>query len=146
MTELENQQRDAVVAEALSWLGTGYHHNAAIKGVGVDCARILVEVYGATGMMPPIDLGDYPKDWHLHRDEERYLLRIADLATPTNAPKKGDIALYRFGRTVSHSAIVIDDNTVLHAFHNGGVILSERDGAELRGRLFGYWSLWSNKE
>lgn len=43
MTPLELQQRAAVIAEAESWLSTPYHHEARIKGHGVDCAQILDE-------------------------------------------------------------------------------------------------------
>ena len=28
------------VAEALTWLGTPYHHQGRVKGVGVDCRSI----------------------------------------------------------------------------------------------------------
>ena len=36
--------RAAVVAEAIAWLGTPYHHRARIKGVGVDCAQLALGV------------------------------------------------------------------------------------------------------
>ena len=39
MDKLELAQRLAVVAEAESWLGTPYHHEARIKGHGVDCVE-----------------------------------------------------------------------------------------------------------
>ena len=43
--------RQSIVAEALSWEGTPYHHHGRIKGVGVDCAMILAEVYHAVGLL-----------------------------------------------------------------------------------------------
>lgn len=33
------------VAEALTWLGTPYHQQGRVKGVGVDCGTLLCEVY-----------------------------------------------------------------------------------------------------
>ena len=30
------QKNDLAVAEALTWLGTPYHHQGRVKGVGVD--------------------------------------------------------------------------------------------------------------
>ena len=69
-TRLELVER--VVAEAKTWLRTPYHHAADIKGVGVDCAMILLRVYQAVGAVPPeVDPRPYPADWFLHRDEER---------------------------------------------------------------------------
>ena len=42
---LSNEQRDLIVEETKSWLRTPYHHQGAIKGVGVDCAMILIKVF-----------------------------------------------------------------------------------------------------
>ena len=40
MTEAET--RAAIVAEAMSWIGTPYHSHARIKGVGVDLSLIHI--------------------------------------------------------------------------------------------------------
>src|SRR6202161_3252947 len=69
----EAAQRAAVVAEARSWIGTKYHNCADIKGVGVDCGMLLARVFANVGLIPFVDPRPYPPDWHLHRDEERYL-------------------------------------------------------------------------
>jgi cell wall-associated NlpC family hydrolase len=136
--------REAAVAEAMTWLGTPYHHMAAVKGAGVDCAQILIEVFSVIGKVPRIDVGWYPHDWHFHRSEEKYLGWIEQYAHQVETPKPGDIALYKFGRTVSHSAIVIDYPNVIHAYVGQGVILSDGESAELKGRLDSFWSLWSD--
>jgi cell wall-associated NlpC family hydrolase len=44
-------QRAAVVAEAKTWIGTPYHHAADVKGHGVDCAMLLVRIYGDLGLV-----------------------------------------------------------------------------------------------
>ena len=44
---------------------------------------------------------------------------IADLV------QAGDVALFRFGRCFSHGAIVVDWPTVIHAWHVGGVMLTD---------------------
>ena len=46
--------RFAVVAAARAWLGTPYHHAADIRGVGVDCAMILVRVFCDLGLVPSL--------------------------------------------------------------------------------------------
>lgn len=61
----EQEQRAAVVAEARTWLGTPYHHEACVKGAGVDCGMLLRAVYIATGVMPKFEVESYPRDWHL---------------------------------------------------------------------------------
>ena len=133
--------RDEVIKEARSWLGTKYHHHAAVKGAGVDCAQILIEVYAAAGVVEKIDVGDYPHDWHLHRSEEKYLWWIKKFCRKVKSPKKGDIALFTFGRCVSHAAIIVDwPGEVIHSYIRQGVVLVSADDAELRGRLHSFWS------
>lgn len=73
--------REAVVAEAMSWLRTPYHHGAGLKGIGTDCARFPLAVYAEAGAIPPTDVGVYARDWHLHHGEELYLGWLNRLAT-----------------------------------------------------------------
>jgi NlpC/P60 family putative phage cell wall peptidase len=113
---MNDEMRVAIVAEARSWLGTPYHHQANLKGVGVDCAMILVEVYAAVGLIDWFDPRPYPTDWHLHRSAERYIDHLLDHTRETDTPKPGDILLCRWGRTFSHSAIVVEWPIVIHAY------------------------------
>lgn len=46
-----HERRLAIIAEARSWLGTRFHHQAAIKGVGVDCAGLVRGVGKETGLL-----------------------------------------------------------------------------------------------
>lgn len=55
-----------------------------------------------------------------------------------------DVGLFKFGRTVSHSAILIDYPKVVHAYVGRGVILDEMDGGKLGGRLHGFYSYWGD--
>ena len=133
--------RIEVVHEALSWLGTPYHHAAGIKHAGVDCAFFLIRVYEASGLVSGVDPRPYPQDWHLHRDEERYLGWVKCYCQPTNKALPGDIALYRFGRAVSHGAVVIDWPILCHSVIRHGVILSDGSQPEWATRFAGFWRL-----
>lgn len=138
--------RRAIEAEARTWLGTPYHHQGAIRGAGVDCAMLLIEVYYACGLIPRIDPRPYPPDWHLHRDDERYLGWVARYARPVEAPQSGDVALYRFGRCVSHGAIVLTWPLVIHAhMREGAVVIADATrNADLTkpGRSAGFFTLF----
>jgi len=148
----EASQRAAITAEARSWVPTPYHHHGDVKGVGVDCAMILVRVYAAAGIIPDIDPRPYPVEWHLHRSEERYLGWVEryghPIAGPPHAlPGPGDLALYRFGRCYSHSAIVIDWPLVVHAYVRGGCQYDTGDqgwlGHDKQGRRpVKFYSFW----
>lgn len=146
MTPREASERQRVVAEALSWFGTPYHHHGRVRGKrgGVDCAQLLLAVYGAVGLVDALDPGFYPHDHHLHRSEELYIewLQRAG-AVEVQAPAMGDVALYRFGRTWSHGAIVVaEDRQVLHSYHARGVILTRQDEDPLQARTARWWTLW----
>ena len=133
---------DKIVEEALSWVHakTPYHHMGRIKGVGVDCGTILIEVYSAVGLVPNFDTGYYPIDWALHRNEERYLGFVNQYCERVEEFKKGDIALYKFGRCVSHSGIIIDnDGNMVHALNRVGVTMCHYLEGDLKDKFYGFY-------
>jgi cell wall-associated NlpC family hydrolase len=139
----EDQQRDDVVDEAMTWLRTPFHHAGRIKGVGVDCAMLPLEVYSKVGLVPYLErVESYPLDWHLHRNEERYLQTVLASAVPTTNPKRGDFALFKFGRCYSHGAIVLEWPNLIHAYVGMGVILGSAEQAPLEGRDYKTFTLW----
>lgn len=132
------EQRQAVVDEARSWLRTPYINCGDVKGVGVDCAMLLVRVYCDLGLVPAFDPRPYSPDWFLHRDEEKYLGWIKDYAEPVDDPQPGDVVLFKFGRTVSHGGIVVAPDLMIHAYRSSGnVELCEI--SSLAERLAGFW-------
>lgn len=134
-----DEQRAAILAEARSWIGTPFHHRARIKGSGVDCAQLVIAVYSACGLIEEFEPADYPPDWHLHRDEERFLNYVVERARQVESPEPGDLILMQFGRCYSHGAILVDDATCIHAFVGRGVELG--DLAEWRRRPKAYFSV-----
>lgn len=137
-----NAEREQVVAEALTWLKTPYHHQAHIKGVGVDCAQLLIEVYADAGVIERFDPRPYPPDWMLHRSEERYLGWVTKYAREVTAPLPGDMAVFRFGRCVSHAGIVTAWPTIVHAYIGLGCLLEDVLAGPLAARLAGFYSVW----
>lgn len=127
---------ERIVAEALSWLDTPYHHAADIKGRGVDCAMLLVRVFVDTGLVDPFDPRPYPHDWYLHHDKERFLgwiVRFGRRLEEGEAQAPGDVRLYSFGRCVSHGTIVIDGDMIVHAWRPAGrVVRADLDWCQNR--------------
>lgn len=151
MTPTDLASRQAVLAAACTWLGTPYRHRARLQGVGVDCAQLLVAVYSAAGLVPAVDLGDYPIDWHLHQDEERFLGWLHELGArrvPDGQPAQaGDVAVFRFGRCFSHGGIVEDPATeggatIIHSYIRRRVMRHRLCEAPLQGVPLQYWTLW----
>jgi cell wall-associated NlpC family hydrolase len=139
----EQEQRLAVVQEALCWLGTPYHHAGRVMGAGVDCGMLLAEVFERTGVLPHVAIEDYPNDRHMHMDTEHMRDLVAEHYHPVDAPLPGDIVLYRYGRAISHAAIVLAWPMIIHSYIHLGVVLDDGIGnQELRERQTGFWSHW----
>jgi len=116
--------RRGIITEALSWLTTPWRHQGDIKGVGVDCGKLIYKVYRQFNLVPEVDVPCYSRQWMLHRDDDEMLAwarRIGFIVTDT--PKPGDVAIWKIGRTYSHAAIIIDWPRFIHADANVGFVL-----------------------
>jgi cell wall-associated NlpC family hydrolase len=138
-----------VLEEAQGWIGTPFHHEARVKGAGVDCAMLLCEVYERAGLIGRVEIPHYPPDWHLHRDAERFLERLVaharEIAGPPNGPDPlpGDVALFRYGRCFSHGAIVVAWPRVVHAnFLARAVTWGDATLEPLAGRAVRFFSVF----
>jgi cell wall-associated NlpC family hydrolase len=96
------------------------------------------------GLIDAVDPGYYPNDWMLHRDEERYLEGVLQHAVSTTTPQAGDVALYKFGRTFSHAAIVLDNDLVIHSYIGRGVELANPQQHPLADRSVQYYTLFKD--
>jgi cell wall-associated NlpC family hydrolase len=136
--------REQLALEARSWLGTPYHHHGRVKGVGVDCAMLLAEVFERCGLIDRPEPGFYPVDWHEHRREELFIGWIESCgARETESPAVGDVAVFRFGRTYSHGAIVVaPDLQMVHALIGRGVVLVRPTEAPLQGRACRFYTVF----
>lgn len=110
---------EAVVAAARRYLGTPYHHQAAMAGAGCDCLGLVRgvwrDLYGAEPEEPP----PYTPDWGETGAGEpmldaarRHLVEI-DLA----AAGPGDVVLFRVrpGAVVKHAAVLSGGGRMIHA-------------------------------
>lgn len=134
---------DAVLARARAWVGTPYHHRAQVMGGGVDCLLLIADVYTALGLIPvDIQIPDYPPDIMFHSDDSRYLDAVLAHCDEVDAPQRGGLALFRYGRSFSHGAIVADWPQVIHAYAPLGrvVEMSVRDDRRLMNRVVRYFA------
>lgn len=146
---LTAEQRAQIVAAAKKWLGTPYHHHGRIRGAGTDCAMFPLAVYQECGLLPlNYQPPQYSTQWHLHRSEELYLKEVkkfcVEIAGP---PQPGDFVVFRFGRTFSHGAIVMDWPRIVHSYIPHGVHYGNalQDG-ELIGREMQLFEVRSEPE
>jgi hypothetical protein len=131
---INDQLRAKVVSEARSWIGTPYHHMGAglqvpgrqLKGIGIDCAQILVEVYAACDVIEWFDTGKYPADFMMHSDDPTYIDLIIPRAEEYDWRVEpilpADLPVWLFGRTYSHGGIVTEWPKVVHAYAPYGFV------------------------
>jgi cell wall-associated NlpC family hydrolase len=119
---MTNEQREAVVAEAKTWIGTPYRGWSCTKGAGVDCGQLLYGVFHNLGLVPTIT--DLPKDYPLfiglHRASTEYvdlvLTHFREIAEAGAQP--GDIVVWKLtgSKSFCHGAIVTAWPDFIHAF------------------------------
>lgn len=124
--------RAAVLAEARSWLGTPYQHQASAKGAGCDCLGLVRGVWRALYGDEPEPVPPYRPDWAETGGRETLLEAAGRWLRPVEAPKPGDVLLFRMapGAPAKHAAILsartlrTDGAKMIHAYWGRAVVES----------------------
>lgn len=131
-----------IISEAKSWVGTPYHHQARIKGVGVDCANLIAGIFEECGFIP-INLEPYSLQWHLHNKEEKMiniLLSYGCLKVDTNDPSPGQIITFQMGKVSGHIGIMVDNERFIHADIYANKVVEVTFGGVWKRRLSGVFN------
>jgi NlpC/P60 family putative phage cell wall peptidase len=120
--------KEAIVAEATSWLGTPYRHQASLKGVGCDCLGLLRGVWRAFFDGEPEAMPAYTPDWAEARGAET-LAQAAGrhlIAIPVKEAGAGDVLLFRWRANLpaKHAAILVDESRFIHAQQGAAVAMA----------------------
>ena len=115
-----------VIAVARSWLGTPYHDQASLKGVGCDCLGLARGVWREVVGPEPFPIPPYSRDWGETGPRE-VLADGARCMMPEIAPSDvvpGALVLFRMQpRAIAkHVGILTGPHTFLHAYERLGVI------------------------
>lgn len=124
--------RAAVIAEALTWVGTPWRHQAAHKGVGTDCIGLIggiglaLDLPGAREWAATPEFHAYgrtPDPALLALGCDRLLDRLALFAA-----RPGDILLFAFERDPMHFAVVVADapRQIVHAYAQRRRVVRQR--------------------
>lgn len=114
-----------IVITARTWVGTPYHHQARVKGVGVDCAGVVIGVARELCMVPlDFDITGYPRQ----PDGTSFLAWCNAHMTPVTqsdmAP--GHAVVVHFGNHPQHIGIVGNylhgGLSIIHALAGRGVV------------------------
>lgn len=118
--------RAEIVEHARSWLGTPWHHQARLKGVGADCVAVAIGTAKNFGFVP--DFVDDPRysrnpDGSMEQILEFYLCRVA---WPERLP--GDVVHVAWSRIPQHVGILTERDTLIHAYGHNGVVETSLTG------------------
>jgi len=119
-----------IVKATRRWLGTPYHDQASVRGVGCDCLGLLrgvwrevvgPEPFDKTGPIPP-----YSRDWGEAGLVEvlAEAARAAMIELDVAEARAGDVILFRMRRRAiaKHCGITSGRGCFIHAYERTGVI------------------------
>lgn len=112
--------RTAIIAEARAWIGTPYHHQASVKGVGCDCLGLVRGVWRALYGREPEQPPPYSRDWaEVHRREtlaEAAARHMQSVAITNVRP--GDVLLFALNdrAPAKHCAILTERDRMVHSY------------------------------
>lgn len=115
-----------VIANARSWLGTPYHDQASLQGVGCDCLGLARGIWREVVGDEPFLIPPYSRDWgengawEVLADGAR---RMMTEISPSDA-SPGALVLFRMApRAIAkHVGILTGPNHFIHAYERLGVV------------------------
>ena len=115
-----------VIAIARSWLGTPYHDQASLRGVGCDCLGLARGVWREVVGAEPFPMPPYSRDWGEmgpHEVLAEGARRMMVERAPADAPP-GALVLFRMmpRALAKHVGILTGPDRFIHACEHLGVV------------------------
>lgn len=115
-----------VISIARSWLGTPYHDQASLRGVGSDCLGLARGVWREVVGPEPFPIPPYSRDWGETGPREVLAEGARTMMTEVEPAAAGPGALVLFRmkpRAIAkHVGIITGPDSFLHAYERLGVI------------------------
>ncbi|MFD1798238.1 peptidase [Paracoccus aurantiacus] len=115
-----------VVAAARLWLGTPYHDQASLRGVGCDCLGLIRGVWRDIVGREALPVPAYPRDWGETGPTEVLAAAAQQVLLPIDVGEAGPgaVVLFRMraGAIAKHCGILTDGGRFIHAYERLGVI------------------------
>jgi cell wall-associated NlpC family hydrolase len=103
--------RSEISKAALAMLGTPFHAQGRLPGVGLDCVGVVVCVARALGVAHS-DVAAYP----MRPNGMLRPLLEAQLVRVYREPREGDVLLMSFAGEPHHVAVMVDGGRIVHAY------------------------------
>lgn len=130
--------RADALAEARTWIGTPYRHQASCKGAGTDCLGLIRGIWRALYGGEPVAIPPYTPDWSEPSRDEVLMRTARTLLTHVERPEPGDVLLFRMRDkgVAKHLGVLATSETFIHAYSGHGVVESSLS-APWRRRIAG---------
>jgi NlpC/P60 family putative phage cell wall peptidase len=129
-----------VVSAARGWLGTPYHHQATLRGIGCDCLGLVRGVWRDLHGPEPLPIPPYSRDWGETgaREPLAEAARRVMLEVPVTDTAPGALILFRMrtGAVAKHCGIVTAPDRFIHAYERSGVVEVPLDAGWRRRAAF----------
>jgi NlpC/P60 family putative phage cell wall peptidase len=119
-------RRQQVLDVARQWLDTPYQHQASAKGAGCDCLGLIRGIWRALYGSEPETPANYTPNWAEDRGAETLLNAARRWLIPTDAPRPGDVLLFRMqtGCPCKHIGVLAAEDRLIHAYWGRAVVES----------------------
>lgn len=131
---------------AMSWLGTPFRGNCAVKGKhgGVSCQTLAGEIYREAGLLDKsFSIPQGSMSWsstHKKSLIEDYLATQAMHFTVVSPPiQAGDLVGFKLGGCVHHLGVALDANTFIHCLDRHGTRVSALRDPTFGSRIAKIW-------
>lgn len=148
MTAALKNHDSPIYAAAKTWIGTPFHHQGRVKGVGVDCLGLLVGVARELDLrdahgrpladFDALDYGHMPDEKRLWRGLNECLNREKIRITNDELRPSQAIGLFRIDGTARHLGIIGRQEghfTLIHAYAPARKVVEHRLDEVWRARL-----------
>jgi NlpC/P60 family putative phage cell wall peptidase len=133
---------ERVIAAARHWLGTPYHDQASLRGVGCDCLGLVRGVWRDLYGPEPMPIPPYSRDWGETgtREPLAEASRTVMLEMPVTEMTPGALILFwmRAGAVAKHCGILTAPDRFVHSYERTGVIEEQLDSAWRRRLAFAF--------
>lgn len=121
--------RARIVQEARNWIDSPFHHQGRLKGVGVDCAGLVIGIARELGIVAPdFNVAAYPRS-----PDGETLMHLAEIhLTPIAEAdmQPGDVIVVAVDREPQHIGVLGDYRhgglSIIHAASNAGFVIETR--------------------
>lgn len=130
-----------IIAEGRTWIGTPFHHQGRVKGVGCDCIGGVLGILHNAGVRSrqrddagnPIPFTEFDRtDYSTDPNSERLKHTLDEhlIAIPLAEIRAGDVLLFKIIHLPQHVGIVADHPygglSLIHAYSPAGKMVEEQ--------------------